>query len=91
LSRFRIFRFGCDRGRVTTEIVGFVLHSTLQWWMLYGIVSTDDDGYFLFFDAPPSLRGSVDFFVACELVQALVFNSWKKKRHKYAYGLRTQA
>ena len=45
-------------------------------------VLRDDDGYFLVLEAPPSLRGSFDFLVAWEVLQALVFEVWREKRHK---------
>ena len=53
-------------------------------------VVRDDDGYFLVLEVPPSLRGSVDFCVAWEALQALVFEGWRSKHHKWACVLEIQ-
>ena len=45
-------------------------------------VTKDDDGYFLVLEVPPSLRGSVDFWAAWDVLQALGFRVWREKRHK---------
>jgi len=53
-----------------------------QWWMLDELVSLDDDGYFLVLEVPPSLRWSVDFFVAWEVLQALLLRVSRAKYEK---------
>ena len=62
---------------------GYVAVMDARWAMS----SPDDDGYFLVLEKHPSLRGSVYFCVAWEVLQALVFEGWRSKCHKWACGL----